>query len=420
MNTSFPPKPSLEQLRKQSKDILKLHKQGDSEGCAVLRSLRQFASASDEDILGAQVALADVQYALAMHYGYDSWVDLKRHVESTAADAHAPILQRSGDKVVIEGFEHLDWGGSAVRRQDSYMTTLAAILRAAGESATFEQVAGVSGGAFRLHVSHPEWCPSAGCTGAGFDCGELAVDAFGVSCETISLDEEENPRGMEMARPAIVASIDDGRPVAYMDGECSLVVGYRDQGQMFICREYAGHKPGYTEMESLRGMLGDAWFIQMFTRTGEKPPWRKSVVKSLETAVMLAKTPAFGDYASGFAAYEAWIDGLENPPAKPNLHGNYYVYAILLTNRAAAAEYLRDIGSLLGSDAATHLTAAAGRYAAVSARLLAGRACVAHPWDESWTPENRAIQAETMRQNLADERVAVEELEQSLAATSDA
>ncbi|KKL88922.1 hypothetical protein LCGC14_1919850 [marine sediment metagenome] len=61
------------------------------------------------------------------------------------------------------------------------------------------------------------------------------------------------------------------------------------------------------------------------------------------------------------------------------------------------------------------LTVAAERYASVSSRLLAGRACVAYPWAESWTAENRAIQADIMRENLADERAAMGEIDRALA-----
>jgi hypothetical protein len=42
---------------------------------------------------------------------------------------------------------------------------------------------------------------------------------------------------------------------------------------------------------------------------------------------------------------------------------------------------------------------------------------VAIPWKESWTPANQAAEAEIMRENLADERVAVAQIEQALAAT---
>ena len=415
MNPSFPPKPSLEQLRKQAKDVLKLHKQGSRECCDVLRSLRQFAAASEGQILVAEVSLNQAQYALAMHYGYESWNGLKGHVESLRADAAEPRLRRRPDEVVIEGLEHMDWGGSFFRRQDSVMVTFAALLRAAGKAVTFEQVAGVSGAAFRLHVAQPGWCPSAACTGPGFNCSDLALEAFGCAAETIDLEHADSPGAMARARRAIVASIDQGRPALYYDGESNLIMGYRDEGKVLICKPYPGGD-GYKEMTSLRGMLGDVWFVQIISEQGEQPNWRDSVAKSLQTAVMLARTPAFGTYASGFAAYQAWIDGLENPSDKPNLHANAYCYAILLTNRAAAADYLRGLEGLFDGGTFDRLRTAAERYANVSARLLAGRSCIAQPWEESWTPQNRQAEAEIMRDNLADERAAIGEIEQALRA----
>ena len=55
-------------------------------------------------------------------------------------------------------------------------------------------------------------------------------------------------------------------------------------------------------------------------------------------------------------------------------------------------------------------------YRSVMERLLAGRDCVAHPWKESWTPENRAVEADIMRRNLADEKVAIAAIEEVLTA----
>ena len=57
MNLSLSPNPSLEQLRKQAKDILKAHKQGAPTCCDVLRHLRQFARSPDAEILAGPVAL---------------------------------------------------------------------------------------------------------------------------------------------------------------------------------------------------------------------------------------------------------------------------------------------------------------------------------------------------------------------------
>jgi hypothetical protein len=81
MNFSLPSQPNLAQLRKQAKSILKLHGQGDPRCCFVLKRLRQFADMPEQKVLDADLALSDVQFALALYYGYESWAALKRHTE---------------------------------------------------------------------------------------------------------------------------------------------------------------------------------------------------------------------------------------------------------------------------------------------------------------------------------------------------
>jgi hypothetical protein len=413
MYPSLSPKPSLEQLRKQAKDLLKLHKRGDPACCPVLRQLRQLATATDADVLAAEVALNEVQFALAMYYGFEGWAQLKRHVEFVAADARVPKLQRGADGVVIAGLEHMDWGGSFFQRRESFMVCLAAALRAAGKGTSFEEVMGLSGAAFELTIKRP-WCPSAASSGVGADCPDRALRAFGCSMEHFPAGGEGGGQMPDATREAIVASIDRGVPALYMDGEFSLVVGYGDGGQTWICKAYPGGK-AYRQMTQLEGMLEKAWWVNVIHLGAESP--RPQVVReSLETVVELARTPSFGEGTlNGFAAYEAWADDLETLQDRPNLHANAYVYAILLTSRAAAAEYLRAISAEVAGEAAGRLRSAAERYATVSRRLLDGRSCIAQPWEESWTPVNRAREAEIMRANLEDERVAVGELQQALA-----
>ena len=47
MSLSLPDRPNLEQLRKQAKDLLKAHRQGDASACRILRHLARFAAVSD-------------------------------------------------------------------------------------------------------------------------------------------------------------------------------------------------------------------------------------------------------------------------------------------------------------------------------------------------------------------------------------
>ena len=78
---SLPPHPTLEHLRKEAKALLKAHGQGDASACGPLRRLRRFARAGDDEILSAQLALNDAQFALAMDYGFESWKELRDHIQ---------------------------------------------------------------------------------------------------------------------------------------------------------------------------------------------------------------------------------------------------------------------------------------------------------------------------------------------------
>ncbi len=85
MTAALPPKPSLEQLKKQAKDVLSAHSKR-SPGCLpVLRLLREFKGLTDEAIFEAGLKLADAQFALAMHYGFPTWTALVREVEGRKA-----------------------------------------------------------------------------------------------------------------------------------------------------------------------------------------------------------------------------------------------------------------------------------------------------------------------------------------------
>ena len=82
MTPSLPPRPDLDHLKKQAKALLKAHNRRDGQACETLRRLHRFSNAPDLEILSAEVSLGDVQYALAMDYGFKSWPELKKHVEA--------------------------------------------------------------------------------------------------------------------------------------------------------------------------------------------------------------------------------------------------------------------------------------------------------------------------------------------------
>ncbi len=80
MTEALPSNPSLVQLKKQAKDILKAQKSGDKSACGVLKHLKPLSTKSDDEILATKVSLQEVQHALAIEYGFDNWTEMKARV----------------------------------------------------------------------------------------------------------------------------------------------------------------------------------------------------------------------------------------------------------------------------------------------------------------------------------------------------
>ena len=75
----LPERPSLEQLRKQAKELLRSARAGDESALARLALTKRFGI-----LPAAAPKLSDAQLAIAREYGFDSWPKLVRHVESLA------------------------------------------------------------------------------------------------------------------------------------------------------------------------------------------------------------------------------------------------------------------------------------------------------------------------------------------------
>lgn len=90
---SLPAHPSLEQLRKQAKDLLKACRAGD---LAAATEVERFEAQPDT----AKFALVDAQRVLARAYGFASWTRLKEHVEGVNAAAFCAAVH-AGDVATV-------------------------------------------------------------------------------------------------------------------------------------------------------------------------------------------------------------------------------------------------------------------------------------------------------------------------------
>jgi GNAT superfamily N-acetyltransferase len=82
MSRFLPKEPNLDHFKHEAKAILKSHRDGDPSICNVLRQLHRFSDASDASILSEAVKLTEVQFAVSLDYGFQSWEQMKQVVSA--------------------------------------------------------------------------------------------------------------------------------------------------------------------------------------------------------------------------------------------------------------------------------------------------------------------------------------------------
>ena len=82
MPISLPPKPTLRQPKIQAKELLKRHKVGDVTVCPTIKMVHRYRQLLVKDIMQATISLQEIQFALALSYGFKNWGDLKSYVEN--------------------------------------------------------------------------------------------------------------------------------------------------------------------------------------------------------------------------------------------------------------------------------------------------------------------------------------------------
>src|SRR5688572_11575997 len=75
MSDSLPPRPSLERVKTQAKELLRDFRAGDAAAGERFGAVRP----------GKELKLADAQRVIAHEYGFSSWVKLKQDVEARVA-----------------------------------------------------------------------------------------------------------------------------------------------------------------------------------------------------------------------------------------------------------------------------------------------------------------------------------------------
>ncbi|MCE5323771.1 hypothetical protein LLG46_10720 [bacterium] len=419
MTTNLPPRPDLGHLKRQAKSLLKSHQHGDGAACPILRQLYRFANSTDTQILASDVKLNEVQFALALDYGFSSWNAMKHHVEQSAIMDNGIVIHRHNGEVWIDGVPKLSWGNPG---QCTFIGALLRALNRIGEPVGYDDLMGLSGAAFRFCFAHPDWDWSCVDGMLGYDHGQAAMDTLGF--------EGGWAEGESETRVAFVKSIDEGRPALGIDlvraAEWGVITGYADEGKTLLCRTYFDD-PGddYSRTERL------PWLNYLI---GERKPPR-SRHESLLTSLRIAVTYARGDgfvsgggcsYKRGLEGLETWIsDLLDDSRYDPNDYDSFckhasinrFVMDSLIDARKSVSRYLANHAEILGSENRDLLMNLAGVYSRIVAEL---NECEKYapkgesPAGDDWRPEMRQAQVDSLREVVGFEREALRLCEQIL------
>src|SRR5438874_2131180 len=102
----LPAHPSLEQYKKQAKDLVKSSKSGRREALQVtLQRIKKdhprFGRLADLELQGTKLALADAQLVIAREHGFESWPRFAKHIEGlTRQNSPVSRFESAVDAVV--------------------------------------------------------------------------------------------------------------------------------------------------------------------------------------------------------------------------------------------------------------------------------------------------------------------------------
>jgi hypothetical protein len=110
----LPPRPSLEQYRKQAKDLLKACESGDSTAIQRFKKYHpRFRSSKDAaeavNAPSRPFALADAQVVIAREHGFESWPKFTKHIAALAGtNSSVSKFERAADAIVTGDAATLD------------------------------------------------------------------------------------------------------------------------------------------------------------------------------------------------------------------------------------------------------------------------------------------------------------------------
>jgi hypothetical protein len=247
------------------------------------------------------------------------------------------------DAKMIADVPNLSWA-----QPNSFMGALEEVLHKLGDHSGYTFLSGVSGAAFRLQF-FDTWCPSSVDATVGFDAGTEALNARGLDVRWlhVSSDGKNKPQIVD----SITKSIDAGMPVLAIDlieaPEWGIIIGYQKNGEELLCRTYFDKRKGFEVAQKFPFIVG-------ILRRQVKPPDPDArFQQSFATVVANLTTEKYGEYYSGLAAFDKWVERLRTDDLSKLdttklanvVMANYEILSRLVADRKTGLDYIEHIGT---------------------------------------------------------------------------
>jgi hypothetical protein len=247
------------------------------------------------------------------------------------------------DAKLIPDVPRLAW---STGKTSSFMAALEAALYPLGDRSGYAFLSGVSGAAFSTHF-FDDWCPSSPYPGCGYNTAAAAIESRGFKTRDWQLSPDGKNR-LQILK-AIKASIDVGIPVlawgigeGAMEFEHSVIAGYQKNGEELLVRSYGDKRKGY---DIARNFPKAATVLK---RDGKVPAELASCRKGFSIVVENQTTEKYGQYYSGLAAFDKWLErlktmdlaGFDSTGFSNVIQANYWIFSRLVSDRRTGLDYL--------------------------------------------------------------------------------
>ena len=414
MTAALPLLASLEHLKNQAKSLLKTHDEGKPDACETLRHVHRLSRKSDAAILAAPVQLQEAQHAIALEYGFKSWVELKQEVESRERreaeerQEWAEVLpgQVRPESLARFALRTIDLPEDIPYLRAGVPSAVVQLLKHKGESVDFAEVTAAGGWAFSFSYAYGD-----------SHIGALSVEDFAFLPERLGYEREAVSCGAREALWSFVCrNVDAGVPMVCTHYDGGLVYGYRMKDgvrQMWFDGTVA---MGWTDITSPHPMDS----CQTLVKKGEPRQEAEILREALGIALQKASP-------GGVAALEAYAADVEDPGKDfAESSAFWFCWAAFerLSARWCCARWLRSAAGVLPEahghllSAAEHYERAFQLYGDYRKEVHAGAPTGLSLHERARTPERIAAISPILRKAIDAERSGIAELQKAVAAVS--